>query len=129
MKTVKQLSVFLENKAGRINELARILGENGINMTAFSTSDNPEFGIMRLIVSDVERAAQLLRDNGFGVNVSDVLCIGVSNTSGSLSKVLELLAHHNIFIEYMYAFSEGETASVVIRTNDIERSAQILSEV
>ena len=126
MKIVKQLSVFLENKTGRINELARILGDNGISMTAFSTSDNPEFGIMRLIVPDVERAAELLRANGFGVNVSDVLCIGVPNTSGSLSKVLDSLARHNIFIEYMYAFSEGDTASVVIRTGDIKRSAQIL---
>ena len=126
MKIVKQLSVFLENKTGRINELARILGDNGISMTAFSTSDNPEFGIMRLIVPDVERAAELLRANGFGVNVSDVLCISVPNTSGSLSKVLDSLARHNIFIEYMYAFSEGDTASVVIRTGDIKRSAQIL---
>jgi len=81
---------------------------------------------MRLIVPDVERAAELLRANGFGVNVSDVLCIGVPNTSGSLSKVLDSLARHNIFIEYMYAFSEGDTASVVIRTGDIKRSAQIL---
>jgi len=126
MKIVKQLSVFLENKTGRINELARILGDNGINMTAFSTSDNPEFGIMRLIVPDAERAAELLRANGFGVNVSDVLCIEVPNVSGSLSRVLDTLARQNIFIEYMYAFSEGETASVVIRTGDVKRSAEIL---
>jgi len=128
MKIVKQLSVFLENKTGRINELARILGENNINMTAFSTSDNPEFGIMRLIVPDAEVAAALLRDHGFGVNVSDVLCISVPNTSGSLSRVLDLLARHDIFIEYMYAFSEGDMASVVIRTGDIQRSAEILKK-
>ena len=129
MKIVKQLSVFLENKTGRINELVHILGENGINMTAFSTSDNPEFGIMRLIVSDVERAAELLRANGFGVNVSEVLCLSVPNISGSLSKILELLAHHDIFIEYMYAFSEGDMASVVIRTEDVKRSAEILGQL
>ncbi|GHV01883.1 amino acid-binding protein [Bacteroidia bacterium] len=128
MNIVKQLSVFLENKTGRINELARILGENGINMTAFSTSDNPEFGIMRMIVSDAERAAELLRASGFGVNISDVLHVYVPNTSGALSRVLEALASHNIFIEYMYAFSDGDEASVVIRTGDLGRSIEILKE-
>ena len=129
MKIVRQLTVFLENRTGRINELARILGENGINMSAFSTSDSTDFGLMRLIVSDVDKAALLLRDNGFGVNVSDVLCIQVPNISGALSTILEHLARENIFIDYMYAFSEGETASVVIRPGgDIKKAAEILSK-
>jgi hypothetical protein len=128
MKTVRQLTVFLENRTGRIDELARILGDNGINMSAFSTSDSADFGLMRLIVSDVDRAAALLRDSGFGVNVSDVLCVQVENRSGALSRILERLAAEQIFIEYMYAFSEGDTASVVIRTNDIPRSAEILGD-
>lgn len=128
MKTVRQLTVFLENRTGRINELTRLLGENGINMSAFSTSDGTEFGLMRLIVSDVDKAVKLLRDHGFGVNVSDVLCLQVSNTSGSLNNILDRLAQENIFIEYMYAFSEGDTASVVIRTNDMARSVEILSK-
>jgi hypothetical protein len=129
MKTVKQLTVFLENRTGRINELARILADNGVNMSAFSTSDSVDFGLMRLIVPDVELAAKLLRDNGFGVNVSDVLCIRVENRSGALSRILERLAAEQIFIEYMYAFSEGDTASVVIRTGNIPRSAEILKDM
>lgn len=125
--TVKQLSVFLENKTGRINEVTRILGENGINMRAFSIAESVDFGIMRIVTEDVDKAVKVLRDNNYSVRITDVVCINCPNKAGELSKILELLAADNIFIEYMYAFSEGDTASVVIRPNDTHKCIELLS--
>ena len=124
---IKQLSIFLENRTGRINEVARILGANGINMQAFSMAETADFGLLRLIVPDVEKAADVLREANFAVMVTDVLCISCSNMPGALSAVLEKLASNDIFIEYMYAFSDGDVANVVIRPNKIEEAVKVLS--
>ena len=119
--TIKQLSIFLENKTGRINDLTKILGKHGINMHAFSMAETTDFGILRLIVSDVERAVEVLRDENFAVMLTDVVCISCSNVAGSLSEILDNLAQNDIFIEYMYAFAEGDKANVVIHPNDLEK--------
>ena len=89
---MKQLSVFLENKTGRINELAKTLGKAGINMMAFSMAETSDFGILRLIVSDVDKAVEVLRSNSFAVTVTEVVCISCPNEAGALSGVLEQLA-------------------------------------
>ncbi len=123
---IKQLSVFIENKTGRINEVTRILEEKGINMSAFSLAETSDFGILRMIVSDVEGARQALKEARFGVSVTDVLCIVCPNVPGAMHRVLEVLAREQVFIEYMYAFAEGDTANVVIRPTDVERAAGIL---
>lgn len=125
--TIKQLSVFIENKTGRINDVTHILGDNGVNMTAFSLAENADFGILRMVVSDVELAVRVLKEAHFGVSVTDVVCFNCPNKPGALATVLEYLAKENIFIEYMYAFSEGETASVVIRPTDIDKCVEILT--
>ena len=125
--TTKQLSVFLENKTGRINEVTKILGTNGINMKAFSMAETADFGILRLIVSEVDKAVQVLRDACFAVMLTDVVCLNVPNEAGALAAILDTLAANDIFIEYMYAFSEGETANVVIRPNEIARCVSILA--
>ena len=124
---IKQLSIFLENRTGRINEVARILGANGINMQAFSMAETADFGLLRLIVPDVEKAAEVLREANYAVMVTDVLCINCSNVPGSLSAVLEKLASNDVFIEYMYAFSDGDVANVVIRPNKIEEAIKVLA--
>ena len=126
--TIKQLSIFLENKTGRINEVTKILGKGGINMQAFSMAETADFGILRLIVSDVEKAVELLHNASFAVMLTDVVCLNAPNVPGALSAMLERLAESEIFIEYMYAFSEGETANVVIRPNDIDKCVSVLSE-
>ena len=126
--TIKQLSVFLENKTGRINDLTRILGREGINMHAFSMAETPDFGILRLIVSEVERAVEVLREENFAVMLTDVVCIKCGNEAGALSTILERLSEREIFIEYMYAFADGEQANVVIRPNDIEKCVATLQE-
>ncbi len=123
---MKQLSIFLENKTGRINDVTRILGKNGINMHAFSMAESTDFGILRLIVSEVEKAVEILRENNFAVMLTDVVCIKCNNTAGSLSTILEKLAEQDIFIEYMYAFADGEYANVVIRPNDVEKCVAVL---
>ena len=126
--TIKQLSVFLENKTGRINEVTKILGKHGINMHAFSMAESTDFGILRLIVREVDKAVEVLRNENFAVMLTDVVCISCPNEAGSLSTILDKLAEQEIFIEYMYAFAEGDKANEVIRPNDIEKCVQVLQE-
>lgn len=126
--TIKQLSVFLENKTGRINEVTKILGRNNINMHAFSMAETTDFGILRLIVSEVDKAIEMLRDENFAVTSTDVICISCPNVAGSLSVILEHLAENKIFIEYMYAFAEGDKANIVIRPNDINHCVEVLKD-
>lgn len=126
--TIQQLSVFIENKTGRINEVTKILAANGINMTAFSLAENAEFGILRMVVSNVDLALRVLKEARFGVNVTEVVCFSLSNVPGALSAVLDLLSKEQIFIEYMYAFSQGDTANVVIRPTNVERCIALLAE-
>lgn len=123
---IRQLSIFLENRTGRINEVARILADNGINMQAFSMAETADFGLLRLIVPDVDRAVEVLRSENIAVMVTDVLCVNCPNVPGSLSTVLEKLASNNVFIEYMYAFSDGDSANVIIRPNNIEDALTVL---
>ena len=106
--TIKQLSVFLENKTGRINDVTKTLAKHDINMHAFSMAESTDFGILRLIVSDVEKAVEVLRAEDFAVMLTDVVCISCPNVAGSLSEVLDYLAAEHIFIEYMYAFAQGD---------------------
>lgn len=123
---IKQLSIFMENKVGVINEITSILSKNGVNMRAFSVAEGAEFGILRLIVSDAEQVQDLLQCAGFKVNITEVISIQLPNVSGALSSVMEFLAREGVFIQYMYAFSDGEAASTVIRPTDIDRCVNIL---
>ncbi|MBR3871665.1 MAG: ACT domain-containing protein [Paludibacteraceae bacterium] len=124
--TTLQLSVFLENKTGRLNDVAKVLAEAGINMTAFSVADNSDFGILRVLVSDPEKAKQVLKEKGFAVKLTNVLALRIGNSAGTLYTILDKLAAEKVYIEYMYAFSEGEQASVVIRPNNIDQAIEIL---
>lgn len=124
--TIKQLSVFLENKTGRINEVVRTLGANDINMHAFSIAETADFGILRLIVSDVDKAVEVLRSHDFAVMSTDVVCLSCENVPGSLAVILEYLAQKQIFIEYMYAFAQNDRANVVIKPNDLTHCLEVL---
>ena len=127
--TIKQLSVFLENKTGRINDVTRILGKHGINMHAFSMAETPDFGILRLIVSDVDEAVEILRAADFAVKLTDVICLHCPNKAGALGEILEQLAVAEVGIEYMYAFAEGDMANIVVRPTDIARCEKALSRI
>ncbi|MBP5257841.1 MAG: amino acid-binding protein [Prevotella sp.] len=124
----KQLSIFLENKSGRLTEVTDILGKAGINLSAMSIADNSDFGILRCIVSDPDAAYKVLKDAHFAVKITDVIGFTCPNTSGSLAVVMKYLAEEDVFIEYMYSFSNGDVAHVVIRPTDFEKCERILAE-
>jgi hypothetical protein len=124
----KQLSIFLENKRGRFTEVAKLLGAENINMTAFTVSENSDFGILRLIVAETDKALDVLRNNKYAVIEADVICLHCPNQPGALGKVMDYVTKAGIFIEYMYAFSEGESAHVIIRPDDLELCAKVLKE-
>lgn len=125
---IKQLSIFLENKSGRLHEVSTILGKAGINMSAFSVADTSEFGILRLIVSDHEKAFRVLRENSFSVSLTDVVCLNCPNQPGALARALQILSDNEVSIEYLYAFSVGEAANVVIKPDLIDKCIAILTE-
>ncbi len=125
---IKQLSVFLENKLGRLNRVSELLGEAGINMVAFSVADNSDFGILRVIVHEPERAAALLKSHLFAVSLTDVVCLRIGNQPGSLAEVLNVLEKNGVYIEYMYAFSEGDEARIVIRPDKMEECLRALTD-
>ena len=97
-------------------------------MHAFSMAETTDFGILRLIVTEVEKAVEVLRNADFAVMLTDVVCICCPNVAGSLSAILEKLAENNIFIEYMYAFAEGDNANVIIRPNNISECYKVLKD-
>lgn len=119
---IKQLSVFLENKTGRLEEVLDTLGKENINVTACSLADTSEYGILRLIVSDSEKARVVLKKQQFSVNISEVLSIATPNIPGALAKALNILSEEGISIEYLYAFSMKEKSFVVMRTEETEKA-------
>ena len=124
----KQLSIFLENKSGRLTEVTRVLAEGGINLSALCIAESADFGILRGVVSEPEKAYQLLKDHHFAVNVNDVIGISCPNIPGALAKVLQFLSDEGVFIEYMYSFANGDHANVVIRPNDMDNCLRVLKE-
>jgi hypothetical protein len=123
----KQLSIFLENKSGRLREVTDVLGKAGINLSALCIAENADFGILRCVVSDPEKAYKALRDNHFAVKYTDVIGINCPNTPGALNEILNYLSDEGIFIEYMYSFANGESANVIIRPNDLDRCIEVLT--
>ena len=101
---VEQISVFLENKAGRLAEVTRVLGEAGINIRALSLADTTDFGILRLIVDQYDKAREILKDKGFTVGKTEVVAVEVPDRPGGLGLVLQILAASGVNVEYMYAF-------------------------
>jgi len=126
---VEQISVFLENKAGRLAEVARVLGDAGINIRALSLADTTDFGILRLIVNDREAAKKVLKEAGFTVGITQVIAVEVEDKPGGLAKILKLLADEGINVEYMYAFVERSSGNAVLifKLEDLDRAIDLLS--
>ena len=124
----KQLSVFLENKSGRLTEVTEALGAAGINLSAMSIADNSDFGILRCIVSEPDKAYQVLKEQHFAVKITDVIGFACPNTPGALSTVLRCLSDEGVFIEYMYSFANGDVANIVIRPTDLASCDKLLEE-
>ncbi len=125
---VEQISVFLENKAGRLAEVTHVLGREGINIRALSLADTTDFGILRLIVNDREKAKKALKEAGFTVGITQVIAVEVEDKPGGLAKILKLLADEGINVEYMYAFVERSSGNAVLifKFEDLDRAIEIL---
>jgi len=127
--TAKQLSVFIENRKGRLGEVLHVLKENGVNILSISLADTTEYGLLRLIVNAPEKGRDVLLDAGFSSMTTDVLVIKVPHEPGSLQRILELVSERNVNIEYMYGLSvEAEDASIVMKTNDLATACEVLKE-
>jgi hypothetical protein len=127
---VKQVSVFLENKKGSLTDLTKILSDSGIDLIALSIADTEQYGILRCIMTDMEKGVQALKDAGYVVRLTDVLAVCVPDHPGGLSKVLELLTLSEISVEYVYSFvrSTGSHALVIFHLSDLAKGQKILTD-
>lgn len=124
--TIQQLSVFLENRQGRLDEVLEILGSNDVNIVALSLADTADYGMLRMIVSDPNKGRAVLKENGITSMLTDVVALRVPHASGSLSKAMHQIVEGEVNVEYMYAFANGEDASAVIKSDDPARVVDIL---
>ena len=125
--TVKQLSVFIENRQGRLGDVLHILKENNVNILSISLADTTEYGLLRLIVNDPERGCKVLLEAGFSSMLTDVVIIKIPHVAGALQSILSLITEKGINIEYMYGLSvETENASIVMKTNELPEAIEVL---
>ncbi len=127
---VEQISIFLENKPGALTDVARILGEGGVNIRALSLADTKDFGILRLIVNDNEKAKAILGAKGFTVRKTEVVAVEVPDRPGGLADILMILSEAKVNVEYLYAFVQqtGENAIIIFRFDETDRAISVLSE-
>ena len=125
---VEQIAIFLENKSGRMAEITAILAQSGINIRAMSLADTADFGILRLIVNDTERARQILKENGFTVGTTEVIVVEVEDKPGGLARVLQIIKEGELNIEYMYAFTQksGESGLIIFRFDELDAAIDLL---
>lgn len=129
MTTVRQISVFLENKSGRLLDVTRCLGEGGVNIRALCVADTSEFGVVRLIVDDPHKAHESLKEKGFTVKETVVVAVAVDDQPGGLAGVLKPLVEQEMNIEYLYCFLEkaADNAVVIIRVEEAEQAIGALN--
>lgn len=123
---IKQISVFLENKSGRLAQVLAILGQEKIKINALTIADTSEYGILRLIINDYKHAIKILRAKEFAVTTTDVVAVSVPNQAGSFASVLKTLADEHISIEYMYAFKWSTNAVLILRPENLEIALSVL---
>ena len=126
--SIRQISVFLENKPGALLGMTRVLSEKNIDMRAFSLAETSDFGIARIIVDDIEGTAAVLREAGFVHNITPVIGVAISNSPGGLNNALETLSAEGVNVEYMYAFvgTQRESAYMIFRVADEEKAEAAL---
>ena len=130
MTPVKQISIFLENKAGRLAEVTGILAEAGINIRALALADTSEFGVMRLIVDNHQGARDILKNQGVAVATTEVVAVNVADRPGGLHQILKILHEGGINVEYMYAFVQhsGDRAVMIFRFDKVAEALALLRE-
>ena len=129
MKT-KQISVFIENRSGRLAKITTALGNAGVNIRAMSLADTSDFGILRLIVNNTETAFETLQDYGFTVRISEVVAVAIPDAPGALGNLLSMMEHAGLNVEYMYAFVEKERdqAVIIFCFDDADRAIETMLE-
>ena len=127
---IKQISVFVENKKGRLAKITEVLGQGGVDLVALSIADTTNFGIMRCIVSDPEKAIAMLKNNGFTASTTDVIVAEVTDQPGGLAQVLRLLDQADISVEYLYSFvrTPNTNALILFRVEDIDAATKTLQD-
>jgi hypothetical protein len=125
---INQLSIFLENRSGRLTEVLETLGKENIRITALSVADTSEFGILRLIVSDPEKAKMILKAQMFTVNITEVISVIAPDEARYYAKVLKVLSDINISVEYTYAFTTGNKSVIILRCSDNEKAIEALKD-
>ena len=125
---VKQISVFLENRQGRLEDFTSVLGAGGVDLIALSIADTSNFGIVRAIVNDEEKAVEVLKANGYTAKLTDVLAVGIADQPGGLAVALKALGKGNISIEYLYTLMRrvGDKAVIIFRVDQPEKAAELL---
>ncbi len=129
---IKQVSVFVENRPGRLSEIVDILAKNGVNMRALSIADTMDFGILRIIVDEPDKVMLMLRENKITATAADVLAVRLEDKPGALSELLGALAKEGISVEYIYAFvarQDDGAAYVVIRVEDNDKAQQVVEKL
>jgi len=125
--TIQQLSVFLENREGRLDEVLKVLAGNDVNIVALSLADTSEYGMLRMVVSDPHRGRAALKEAGITAMLTDVVALRVPHATGSLSEAMHLLVDGEVNVEYMYAFANGSDAAAVLKSDDPARVIDILT--
>jgi hypothetical protein len=125
---IEQISVFVENKSGKLAEVTDVLASGGIDLRAMSIADTMDYGVLRVIVDNPVRAQELLRNEGLIVAITQVLAVSIPDRPGGLAWLLKLLAEQNIAVEYLYAFiaRKSENAYVILRIDDVKRAEEYL---
>lgn len=123
---IKQLSVFIENKEGRLAKVTEMIDENDINIVAASLADTTEYGMFRLIVSDPERAKTVLKASGFSANLTEVIAVKLPHKMGMIHCLLKVLAEAGISVEYMYALSSGDIGSMILKVSEPKKALDAL---
>ena len=128
--TIHQISVFLENRAGQLAEITSILSEHHIDLRAINIAETSDYGVLRLIANDSQKASTILLEHGFILSMTPVVAVGVPDRPGGLAELLHTLSASNIDIEYMYSvFGQADgKAYMIFRVSDTERFADVLSE-
>ncbi|HHT88437.1 MAG TPA: amino acid-binding protein [Clostridiales bacterium] len=126
---IKQLSVFIENKEGRLERVTQVLKDRNINIASFSLADTAEYGMLRMIVSDPDECRRALKEEGFSAKLTDVIAVKIPQRPGTLHKVLKVLYDANLSVEYMYTLATaGRDTSIIMKISDLSKALEILKQ-
>lgn len=128
MKTIQQLSVFIENKFGRLNEILEVLGGANVSIVASSVADTTEYGILRLITSDTEKVAEVFRAANINIFISEVLAVSCKSDAGHFAGELKNFAKEGVVIEYMYSFSRDQETVMILKANDLKAAQRAIEK-